>query len=107
MKTIFVIAALSLVSIAYAASVKVTSFNMIRVDNSPFFPLAELCGTVEGATASPTFVKVLVDPKTNKPGSYNTVAGADGKFCLTLVTYRGSAEVSVINDSGSVSAKAQ
>lgn len=86
---------------AFAASVKVTSFNMIRTSTEPtsfISPLAELCGVVEGGSV-PTFVRVLVDPKTKQPASYNTVADADGKFCVAVITYRGSADVTIIGQS--------
>jgi hypothetical protein len=83
-----------------SATVKVTSFNYVRLQaNDPFSPLAELCGQVESMSATPTFIKILVDPKANKPASYNTFADEKGKFCMAVVTYRGSAEVSIIGDS--------
>lgn len=91
---------------ASAASVKVTSFNYIRTSNDLSSPLAELCGTVEGATST-TFVNVKVDPKTNRPANYNTVAGTDGKFCLAVITYRGTADVSVIGEKSVTTAKAK
>lgn len=90
---------------AFSATVKVTSFNFVRTSNDNFFsPLAELCGTVEGATAAPSFVKVLVDPKSKNPGSYNTVAGADGKFCIAVITFRGTADVTVMGENAVTSA---
>ncbi len=70
-------------------------------------PLAELCGMVEGATASPSFVRVLVDPKSKNPASYNTLAGIDGKFCLAVITYRGTADVSVIGAKETTKAEAK
>lgn len=76
--------ALSLVSFsAMAAVVTVDSFQMVQGGS----PLAELCGTVSGATQTNTAVRVVADPRTSRPGVYNTFAGADGKFCLTLITY--------------------
>ena len=89
---------------SFAASVKITSFNYIRVDSDLNHPLAELCGKVEGATTSPTFIKVLIDPKSKEPASYNTFAGEDGKFCLSVITYRGNAEVSLVGGNSSVEA---
>lgn len=83
----------------FAASVKVTSFNYVRTGpNDMGNPLAELCGVVEGAQKSPTFVNVLIDPKSKNPGSYNTLAGVDGKFCIAVITFRGTADVSVIGE---------
>jgi hypothetical protein len=87
-----------------AASVKVTSFNYVRNQNDLYHPLAELCGLVEGATASPSFVQVLVDPKSKTPGSYNTVAGKDGKFCVAVITFNGKADVSLMNENASAQA---
>lgn len=79
----------------FAATVKVTSFQYVRMGNTQG-PVAELCGAVEGATAAPTFVQVTVDHNTSKPGHYNTLAGTNGKFCMTVVTYRGTAEAALI-----------
>ena len=87
-----------------ATTVKVTSFNYIRVNNDLNHPLAELCGKVEGATFFPTFIKVLIDPKSKDPASYNTFAGEDGKFCLSVITYRGNAELSVIGGNSTIEA---
>jgi hypothetical protein len=103
MKTILSITLLALSVSSIAASVNVTSFNYIRNQGDSFHPLAELCGRVEGG-ATPSFIRVLVDHKTNRPGTYNTIAGADGKFCMAVITYRGSAEVTLIGESASVEA---
>lgn len=80
---------------AFSATVKITSFNYIRTGNVQS-PIAELCGAVEGVTSAPTFVQVTVDQKTTRPGHYNTHAGTNGKFCMTVVTYRGTAEAELI-----------
>jgi hypothetical protein len=69
-----------------------------------FSPLAEICGQVEGAVSAPAFVSIKVDPSTNKAASYNTVAGADGKFCMAVITYRGRAEASVMGDAATTEA---
>lgn len=93
----FLFAALMVSSLPiFAASVKITSFYV--VNNDPSYYHAELCGLVEGATTNPTFVKVLVDPRRNRPATYNTLAGADGKFCVAVVTYSRIAQVSIIGD---------
>lgn len=81
---------------AFAAVVTVDSFMMIQNGS----PMAELCGTVSGATETKTAVRVVSDPRTNRPGVYNTFAGADGKFCLALVTY--SREVGISADGSPV-----
>jgi hypothetical protein len=104
MKTIVAVALLALSLSSIAATVKVTSFNYVRNQGDMNHPLAELCGRVEGATSSPTFLNVKVDPKSNNPASYNTLAGADGKFCLAVITFRGNAEVSVMGDAASTEA---
>jgi hypothetical protein len=81
---------------SFAADVKITSFNYIRTSGDTFTaPLAELCGTVTGLT-DPAFVKVVVDHKSNKPANYNTVVDTDGKFCMAVITYRGTAEANVM-----------
>ncbi len=92
MKKIITLACILMTSSAFAASVKVTSFNYVT--STSRIPLAELCGVVEGVTA-PAFVQVTIDPKASKPASYNTYAGVNGKFCLAVITYRGDAEVSL------------
>jgi len=97
MKKLLLCATLLCSFTSFAASVKITSFNYVRTSNDAYrAPLAELCGRVEGATSEMTFVKVSVDPRSNRPGSYNTVAGSDGKFCLAVITYTGLAEASAL-----------
>ncbi len=94
MKNFIVLASLVLSTSAFAASIKITSFTMVRSGE----PTAELCGVVSEATEVPTFVRVVVDHRSNRPGVYNAVAGADGKFCLAVITYRGTAEASVFGE---------
>lgn len=104
MKTVLALGLLAFSLSSIAASVKVTSFNYVRNQGDMTHPLAELCGRVEGATAAPTFIKVMVDPKSNNPAHYNTLAGDDGKFCVAVITFRGNAEVSVIGGAASTEA---
>lgn len=93
---------------AFSASVKVTSFNFIRTSNDVMSPLAELCGVVEGAiVTAPSYVSAKIDPKSNKPASYNTITGPDGKFCMAVITYRGTAEVSLMGQKSVVTATAE
>jgi hypothetical protein len=73
---------------AHASTVKITSFVYPR--SGQYY--AELCGQVEQAKSASTLIKVIVDPKSKNPGTYNTLAGSDGKFCLTVITYKGEAE---------------
>jgi hypothetical protein len=104
MKKLLALALLATSVSSFAASVKVTSFTFIRTSPEYSGPLAELCGRVEGAETTPSFVKVRVDPASNNPATYNTFAGKDGKFCLTVVTYRGRADVSLEGENGSTEA---
>ena len=99
MKTL-IASALMLVSVSsFAASVKITSFNYVRTSSETFHsPLAELCGVVEGATSTPSFVSIKVDPGTNNTASYNTLGDANGKFCIAVITYRGRAEATVTGE---------
>ena len=90
---------------SFAATVNITSFNYVRTTDTTYnSPLAELCGTVEGATGV-TFVKVVVDHKSSKPANYNTVVDADGKFCMAVITYRGTAEANVMGAKATASIK--
>ncbi len=104
MKTFLAMALLVSSVSSFAATVKVTSFNYIRTSTDMNSPLAELCGTVEGAASSPSFIRVLVDPKSKNPASYNTLAGVDGKFCLAVITFRGNAEATVMGSKESTRA---
>ncbi len=105
MKMIFVIAALAVSASAFSASVKITSFNYVRTSQQDMFsPLAELCGTVEGV-ATTAFVKVVVDQKSSKPANYNTVVDTDGRFCVAVITYRGTAEATVMGATTKASIK--
>lgn len=108
MKSIIAIAALLLSVSSFAATIKITSFNYVRTNQENYpSPLAELCGQVSGATSSPTFINVKVDPSNSNPASYNTFAGVDGKFCVAVITFRGRAEATVIGGSKSVKAQIQ
>jgi|GEM_PF-2840418 len=78
----------------FANNVKITSFVYVRNSTT----LAELCGVVEGTLTAPTYVKVAVDPGSRRPGTYNAVAGVDGKFCVVVMTYNGQAEASHFGD---------
>lgn len=104
MKKLILAASLISSMSAYPATVKIISFTSIQIENILDHPLAELCGKVEGAKKTPSFVKVVVDAGSRRPATYNTVADEVGNFCLTLTTYRGRAEASVIGESQSVTA---
>lgn len=89
---------------AYSATVKITSFNYVNISGAPNSPLAELCGKVEGAEKSPSFIKVIVDAGSRKPASYNTLADDKGNFCLAVLTYRGNADVSLMGETPTIKA---
>ncbi len=84
---------------ASAATVEISSFVYIR--NNQY--LAELCGVVKDAE-SPTLVRLHVDYKGSRPAVYNAVAGVDGKFCHTVITYRGEVEASLFGSSTKINA---
>lgn len=87
---------------ASAATVEISSFVYIR--NNQY--LAELCGVVKDGE-SPSFVRLHVDYKGSRPAVYNAVAGDDGKFCQTLITYRGEVEASLFGSSTKINALAK
>lgn len=70
-----------------APSVKITSYVYVNQERK----VAELCGVVSEAASTPTFVQITVDENSKRPATYNTLAGADGKFCTVVVTYYGTA----------------
>lgn len=108
MKTIVAVALLVSSVSAFSATVKVTSFNFIRTSNDVMSPLAELCGVVEGSLVNaPSYVNAKIDPKASKPASYNTITDAEGKFCMAVITYRGTAEVSILGQKSVVTATAE
>lgn len=107
MKSLLAIALLTTSLSSLAASVKITSFHYIRNDGDRFHPLAEICGKVEDAISTPSFVRVVVDPKSKKPANYNVIAGEEGKFCLALITYYGQAEAGLLGSTKSVKAFAK
>ena len=76
---------------ADAPKVEITSFAFAGSQTRA----AELCGKVTGASAIPAMVRVAVDPKSKHPAIYNLVAGVDGSFCGTVVTYTGTADASL------------
>ncbi|AUN99241.1 hypothetical protein DOM21_04765 [Bacteriovorax stolpii] len=81
------LALISFNAFAEAPSVKITSYVYINQERK----VAELCGVVSNATTTPTFVQITVDETSKRPATYNTWAGADGKFCSVVVSYYGTA----------------
>lgn len=92
LKLILCLGLLSLSTFATAASVKIDSYTY-SAQNSK---VAELCGTVTGATTTPSFVQITVDYNSKQPAIYNTIANANGKFCTLVVTYYGTATATAL-----------
>ena len=85
-----------------APEVRITSFMMDSAQSH----LAELCGRVSGAGTEFSVVRVTVDPGTRHPAVYNALAGADGSFCVAVMTFDRAAEASVRALGKTASAKA-
>lgn len=81
------LALVSFSAFAEGPSAKITSYVYINQERK----VAELCGVVSDMTSTPTFVQITVDERSKRPATYNTLAGADGKFCTVVVTYYGTA----------------
>ncbi|MBI2609290.1 MAG: hypothetical protein HYW47_06815 [Deltaproteobacteria bacterium] len=81
----------STLSFAEEAKVEITSFNY----EGSRTRIAELCGKVTGINQLPTFVKLLIDEKSDSPAIYNVVVGSETKFCTTVVTIYGTASASL------------
>jgi hypothetical protein len=71
--------------------ITITSFTYTGAERK----LAELCGTVNNMTKVPTYVRVTVDHTSDRPATYNTLVGSNGKFCLAVITYHGTANARV------------
>ena len=89
MRKLLVLASLSLMSFAAVAApaVKITSYVYTNDERK----VAELCGVVSNMTTVPTYVQITVDESSKRPATYNTLVGADGRFCSVVVTYYGTA----------------
>lgn len=95
MKMIFA-ALVLLTQFAQAAdSVKITSFYFLQ-SGTDRTPAAELCGVLTAPTGKPEMVKVTVDANSKTPATYNSWTGKDGKFCLVLATYAGTADAELV-----------
>lgn len=97
MKKIIVLTMLfiSFASLAAGPKVEITSFVYSDKDSH----VAELCGKVSEMTTFPTFVQIIVD-ESSQPARYNSLAGGDGYFCLTVTTYAGTAIARILEDGG-------
>jgi len=87
MKTLIGLFLLGSVAALADAEVKITSFQYAGSRTRA----AELCAKVTGVSEFPVYVKVVVDEKSKKPGTYNEVVGSESEFCTTVVTYEGTA----------------
>jgi P pilus assembly chaperone PapD len=91
MRKLLIALVFSLLSVsAFAADIKITSFNYNGSERRG----AEICGVVSNMTETPTYVQVVVDYNSKRPATYNTIVGADGNFCLAVVSYYGTAKAS-------------
>ncbi len=88
-------------STAYAADLKVTSFNFIGYRSTA----AEICGNITGEISAIAIVDITADPTYKSPGQYSTVASKDGKFCVVINTVTGKADAKLRSDTSIVSAK--
>ena len=86
---------LSSTALAATDTVKITSFYFLE-NGAARTPAAELCGSLNQPTGKPEMIKITVDPKSKDPGMYNAWTGKDGKFCLVLATYSGSADAELV-----------
>lgn len=84
------------IALAEGPQIKITSFNYSAPSTSTIH-LAELCGVVSEMTSSPTFIQVIVDQSSKNPAHYNTVVGTDGNFCMTVTTFYGTAEATILH----------
>lgn len=97
MKKLAVLTLVLMGSVLYAQpitdgpKVKLTSFILAGYRTRS----AEICGIVTGASNHFTMVRITVDPQSKRPGIYYAIAGKDGYFCSSVVTYYGSAKASI------------
>ena len=90
MKKLLSLMALSLMSVSAVAvepSVQITSYTYVNQERK----VAELCGVVNNPSAGANFVQITVDHNSSRPGTYNVVAGSNGKFCTVVISYYGTA----------------
>lgn len=92
MRKLLAITALSLMSFAAMAETSVTITSYIYTNQER--KVAELCGVVKDSPTPVTNVQVVVDYNSKRPATYNTIAGADGKFCTVVISYYGTAKAS-------------
>jgi hypothetical protein len=76
-----------------APAIKINVF--YRVFNNA--PIAEVCGNVSGVPADHIDLKVVADYN-SEPRQYHTFTDLKGNFCESVMTYGGTVEVSLMND---------
>jgi hypothetical protein len=101
MKTLSSFVFLTFSFLSMASTIKITSFSRVGSHDN----VAELCGKVLEVKQIPTFITVISDPNSSRPASYNTMADENGKFCIMIVTHRGSAHANVMGESGIIKTK--
>lgn len=73
-------------------NVQITSFRSAGQNTSA----AEICAVISGQVMPYQLnVRVVSDPQTNRSGIYNTFVDQSGRFCLSIVTYTGYAQIGV------------
>ncbi len=77
-------------------SVEITSFVRAGLRTRT----AELCGKVKNMDQPWVIARVKVDANDKNPGFYNTLVGSEGKFCISVVSNGGDAEVSLASLEG-------
>lgn len=87
MKTFTILFSL-LISNAFAAEVKISSFQYLGTSR-----VAELCGELTGELKTNETVEIVSDPGMKVPGYYATAVSKNGKFCVVLRTLSGNADV--------------
>ncbi|MGE3611052.1 MAG: hypothetical protein AB7I27_15785 [Bacteriovoracaceae bacterium] len=97
MKKFFICIFLMLPGLCFARGMKITSFYYSQK------PITELCGQVFDDSPSPIFIKVKIDPG-QRSAVYNSYVGDDRRFCVTVTTYAGVAEVYFMNDTKKIEA---
>lgn len=90
---------------AYADSntIEITSFQSSSRPAYQYTYSAEVCGKVtyaDPAGHQHMHLRVSTDYNSRNPSHYNTMVGADGKFCLAVVTYNGTVEVRELDGEG-------
>ena len=86
----------SSVSLADDMSVEVTSFVAAGLRTRG----AELCGKVKNMSEPWVVAKVKVDANHKDPAYYTALVGSEGKFCVSVISNGGKAEVSLASLSG-------